>query len=135
MIEKIKDIFSAIFVWGIIIFIVYGIISAFGSHNNTDYDYQPFYEANIYSSETNEEIEKPDGTYTVEACNTRTGNCYDLDADISDGLVETIYFLSGGHLDLDGAELDEDGYGVGESYTHSEGYDGDEWEVNCYDCY
>lgn len=74
------------------------------------------------------------GTYTVEACNTRTGSCYDLNADIDEGVVERIYFPNGGHLDLDGAELDEDGYTTGESYTESEGYDGNEWEVNCYDC-
>lgn len=74
------------------------------------------------------------GTYTVEACSSNSGNCYDLDADIEGGGVERIYFPNGGHLDLDGAELDEGGYATGESYTWSEGYNGDEWEINCYDC-
>jgi len=140
--EKIKDIFLIIFEWGVIVLIGYGIISAFGDNGN---NYQPYgysnnyyfyydYSDNYYN-EIDGESEKPNGSYTVEACNTRTGKCYDLDADISDGVVETIYFPNGGHLDLDGAELDENGYAVGESYTHSEGYDGDEWEINCCDCY
>ena len=74
------------------------------------------------------------GTYTVEACNASTGSCYDLDADIDSGSVERIYFPNGGHLDLDGAELDEDGNAIGDSYTQTEGYNGDEWEINCSDC-
>lgn len=79
-------------------------------------------------------VEKPNGTYTVEACSQNTGSCYDLDADIYDGVVDRIYFPNGGHLDLDGAELDEYYSASGESYTDSDGYDGDSWDINCYDC-
>lgn len=89
-----------------------------------------------YENEYEDEKEKwpVSGSYDVEACNARTGRCYDLEADINDDTVETIYFPNGGHLDLDGAGLDDDGYAYGDSYTHSDGYDGDEWEVSCYDC-
>lgn len=92
------------------------------------------------SSDDNEEVadekdySEVDGSQTVEACNDRTGDCYDLDAEISGGQVEKINFPNGGHLDLDGAELDENGQASGESYTDSEGYDGDTWSIDCSDC-
>ncbi len=57
---------------------------------------------------------------SVEACSD--SGCYDLDADVSDGEVDTIYFNNGGYRELD-AEFDEDGYGYGT------GSRGDEWEV------
>lgn len=74
-----------------------------------------------------------DGTYVVEACSNNSGNCYELDADVSDGEVETLYFPNGGHLDFDGAEIDEDGYATGDSYTWDEGYNDDSWDVTVYD--
>lgn len=66
------------------------------------------------------------GTKWVEACNTRRGSCYTLEADVEDGAVERIYFPSGGHLDLQGADL-EDGHALGEAYTIGEGFTGNEW--------
>src|SRR3989338_968368 len=39
-----------------------------------------------------------DGTETIDACSSDSGNCYDLDADISNGQVEEIYFPNGGYL-------------------------------------
>ena len=135
----------------IIIFsLIYGFSGNSDSINNYSYD-EPTYTENSYYPTSNnsfndsydgydehtEDINRYEslgGTYTVEACNTRTGSCYDLDADIGDGSVERIYFPNGGHLDLDGAELDEYGYATGESYTYGEGYNGDEWEINCYNC-
>ena len=74
-----------------------------------------------------------DGTYAAEACNGSSGRYYDLDVDIMDGEVATIHFPNGGHLDLSGAELDENGYATGEAYTYSEGYTGDSWDVSVYD--
>lgn len=50
-----------------------------------------------------------DGTETIEACYDGNGNCYDLEADISDGMITTIYFDNGGNLDFY-ADLDENGY-------------------------
>jgi hypothetical protein len=106
--------------------------SSFDSYSSDGLD-----EVNDDESYSDEEInryEDVNGTQTVEACNSRTGSCYELEADISDGQVENIQFPNGGHLDLEGAELDESGQASGASYTHSEGYDGDEWEINCEDC-
>lgn len=56
-----------------------------------------------------------DGTYTIEACSSNSGNCYDLDADISSGEIETIYFSNGGYLDIYGADVDSDGSASGDS--------------------
>lgn len=58
---------------------------------------------------------------SVEACND--SGCYELEADISNGEVETIYFNNGGYRQLN-AEFDEDGDGYGY------GSDGDEWEIH-----
>ena len=113
--------------------------SVYSSLNEESSDYSLF--SNSYDDDSYEEhngdvnrYENLGGAYTVEACSSNSGNCYNLDADIEGGNIERIYFPNGGHLDLDGAELDEDGYATGESYTWSEGYNGDEWEINCYDC-
>lgn len=117
----------------------YSSPAAYRDSNEESRDYPLFnsgYNEDSYE-EHNEDInqyESLGGTYTVEACSSNSGNCYDLDADIEGGEVERIYFPNGGHLDLDGAELDEDGYAAGDSYTLGEGYNGDEWEINCYDC-
>lgn len=48
------------------------------------------------------------GTETIDACSLSSGNCYGLDADISNGAVETIYFPSGGYLYFS-ADIDENG--------------------------
>ena len=49
-----------------------------------------------------------DGTETIDACSWESGNCYNLDADISDGVIETIYFPNGGYLYFS-ADIDESG--------------------------
>jgi len=49
-----------------------------------------------------------DGTETIDACSSDSGNCYDLDADISNGQIEEIYFPSGGYLYFS-ADIDESG--------------------------
>ena len=38
------------------------------------------------------------GTETVQACSGESTNCYDLNADISGGAIDTIYFDNGGDL-------------------------------------
>ena len=48
------------------------------------------------------------GTETIEACSSSSGSCYDLDADISNGEIEQIYFPNGGYLYFS-ADIDEDG--------------------------
>lgn len=49
-----------------------------------------------------------DGTETIDACSSESGNCYSLDADISNGAVEQIYFSNGGYLYFS-ADIDESG--------------------------
>lgn len=140
--------------WLLAILMLVGIVYGFSGDSNEgsfapasvyldSYGESPSYSSfdNNYDEDSYEEhnedvnrYENLDSTYTIEACSSNSGNCYDLDADIEDGNVERIYFPNGGHLGLDGAELDDDGYATGESYTWSEGYNGDEWEINCYDC-
>ncbi len=48
------------------------------------------------------------GTETIDACSNESGNCYSLDAEISDGQVEMIYFPNGGYLYFS-ADIDESG--------------------------
>lgn len=48
------------------------------------------------------------GTEVIDACSYESGNCYSLDADISDGQIELIYFPNGGYLYFS-ADIDEDG--------------------------
>lgn len=118
----------------VIILIANYLFSPSGIPADTSSSYQSDYSSTYSIDDYEIEKEKPDGTYTVEACSQNSGNCYDLDADISDGVVETIYFPNGGHLDMDGAELDEDFSASGESYTNSDGYNGDSWDITCSDC-
>jgi len=49
-----------------------------------------------------------DGTETIDACSLESGNCYSLDADISSGIIEEIYFSNGGYLYFS-ADIDESG--------------------------
>ncbi|MDO8463416.1 MAG: hypothetical protein Q7S96_04080 [bacterium] len=95
------------------------------------YEYDAYYDGgSVDEHEYEYTVEEPEpysGSTTVEACSQSSGNCYDLDADISDGEVETIYFPNGGYLELDDAELDEYGSGSGSTYD-------DEWEIQCDDC-
>lgn len=48
------------------------------------------------------------GTETINACSSESGNCYSLDTDISGGIIEEIYFDNGGYLCFS-ADIDEDG--------------------------
>jgi hypothetical protein len=61
------------------------------------------------------------GSETVEACSSESGNCYDLEADISDGAIDTIHFQNGGYLSFS-AEIDSDG-----SASDSD-KDGNDWD-------
>ena len=49
------------------------------------------------------------GYETIEAC-YENGNCYTLEADISSGSIDTIYFPNGGWLDFYSAEIDSEGF-------------------------
>jgi hypothetical protein len=50
--------------------------------------------------------EYADGSETVQACSE--SGCYDLDADISSGIIETLHFPNGGYLMLS-ADIESDG--------------------------
>jgi hypothetical protein len=49
-----------------------------------------------------------DGTETINACSSESGNCYDLDADISGGVIDELYFDNGGYLYFS-ADIEDDG--------------------------
>ena len=63
------------------------------------------------------------GSETIEACSLQSGNCYDLDADISSGSIDTIHFPNGGWKNLAG-DVDSDG-----SASDMDN-DGDSWDMN-----
>ncbi|GIW69044.1 MAG: hypothetical protein KatS3mg100_538 [Candidatus Parcubacteria bacterium] len=48
------------------------------------------------------------GTETLDACSYESGNCYSLDAEISNGQIEMVYFPNGGYLYFS-ADIDESG--------------------------
>lgn len=48
------------------------------------------------------------GSEEIEACSAESGNCYNLDADISNGEIEEIHFPNGGHLTFS-ADIDSTG--------------------------
>jgi hypothetical protein len=50
--------------------------------------------------------EYANGSETVQACSE--SGCYDLDADISSGIIETLHFANGGYLMLS-ADIEYDG--------------------------
>lgn len=84
-------------------------------HRFYGYDEESYYEErktidrydaiNDYWDEIREYV---NGTETIEACSWESGNCYDLDAEISDGYIEQIYFPEGGYLYFS-TEIDSDG--------------------------
>lgn len=49
-----------------------------------------------------------DGTETIEACSSERSDCYDLEADIADGVIETVHFSNGGFLRVS-ADIESDG--------------------------
>ncbi len=101
-------------------------------HNSTNYISDEDEEAQI--SEQNNLYERTNGTKDVEACNDRTWECYDIEAEVSDWEVEQINFANWWHLDLDWASLDEDWEANWDSYTESEWSDWDSWSISCDDC-
>jgi hypothetical protein len=88
-----------------------------------DYDSGPDYDTMYDLAYDNWDTvrEYIDGTETVEACSD--SGCYSLDADISSGYIETLYFPNGGYIYPD-AEIDSDGYAEGYDY------EGNYWEFN-----
>lgn len=100
------------------------LLGSDSSSDSRDYSYSSYddYEGNTmdrYDALADNWDEIKDyinGTETIEACSDSSGNCYDLDADLDNGDVDTIYFPNSGYLYF-GAELNSDG--------EADGYDDD----------
>ncbi len=133
--NKIKEIFGQIIGWIVVGFFIviglYGSGNSGGSWSGADYSdsYNDSYDAqktvdryDALSDNWDDIKDYLDGTYTVEACSDNSGNCYTLDADISSGDIETLYFPNGGYVNI-GAEVNSDGEADG--YDDSD--DGDYW--------
>ncbi|MGC9000777.1 MAG: hypothetical protein ACP5H3_02060 [Candidatus Aenigmatarchaeota archaeon] len=76
---------------------------------NEDYNEQKVLTYDEAISEFWDEIKDYiDGIETIEACFWKSGNCYSVDADISGGKIETIYFNNGKYLNFS-ADIDEQG--------------------------
>jgi hypothetical protein len=93
-------------------------VSSFGDYDESYYDDYDDIESLAYDH-WEEVKEYLSGTETIDACSD--SGCYTLDADISDGYVETLYFPNGGYIYPD-AEIDESGYAEGYDY------EGNYWE-------
>jgi len=122
---------------GIIVFIalIWGAASLFGENNENGNEYTPTSNYSGYSNPSSydnsynygyeEEESYPagfSGTETMEACNSDTGNCYDLDIDSDGENIERINFPNGGWRDVDYSDCDG-------GYCYVEDEDGTEWEL------
>lgn len=118
----IKNIFYILVAIAVILFFVYlnksGSNSSGSGYPRSRDSYEDTETLDMYDAKVDhwDEIsEYLEGSYTIEACSNNSGNCYDLDADISSGEVEMIYFSNGGYLDIYGANIDSDGSASGDS--------------------
>lgn len=129
-----KDNFKTVGIIFGIIFIFFGginILESFFKEKPNDFNYESYstsYGDNYYRNEYNtyEEEVLPvgfEGTDTMEACKTSTGDCYDLDIDSDGENIERINFPNGGYRDVYSSDC-EDGYCVVEDE------DGNEWELS-----
>ena len=48
------------------------------------------------------------GSESIEACSLESGNCYELEAELSSGVIDTLHFNNGGWLNL-AADVDSSG--------------------------
>jgi hypothetical protein len=109
----------------IVLLIITGVGKSFLGDHTTSSSVLPanYYSGDDYDDSSSESVfteseaiesywddikEYVNGTETVEACYQGNGNCYDLEADISDGTITTLYFNNGGNLDFS-ADIDESG--------------------------
>lgn len=112
----------------VIVGIVWGVSSLFSS-SKEEYNPAPAsvysgydsYGASYYEEEENYPVGFEGSDY-MEACNSDTGNCYDLEIDSDGENIERINFPNGGWRDVYYSNC-EDGYCVVEDE------DGTEWEL------
>lgn len=115
---------------GIIIFVavVFFInVLTDGKKEEEVYQKDSFAGTHSYESYDSEEQEYPfpagfSGTDTMEACNSDSGNCYDLEIDSDGENIERINFPNGGWRDVSYSECDN-------GYCTVEDEDGTEWEL------
>lgn len=111
----------------VIVAVVWGLFALFGSGSTSDAQDKYNYDYKNKSGHTLDRDEAIDehwdeikdylnGSETIEACSDESGNCYDLDAEISNGEVEQIYFSNGGYLYF-GADIDS--YGEASDYDQN----------------
>jgi len=106
----------------IMVFYLVFMLVSFGCSNKDKRSYSYNYSYEKYGYE-NKKISRDDaisdywdeikeyinGTETIEAYSYESSNYYDLEVDISNGQIETLYFNNGGHLEFS-AEIDNDGH-------------------------
>lgn len=90
-------------------------------------DYSNYLNSSSYNSPYNYDYKESypvgfSGTETMEACNSDTGNCYDLDIDSDGENIERINFPNGGWRDVNYSDCDD-------GYCYVEDEDGTEWEL------
>ena len=120
---------------GIIVFValIWGVSSLFGENSEDENEYTPTSDYSGYSNPSSYdnsynygyEESYPagfSGTETMEACNSDTGNCYDLDINSDGENIERINFPNGGWRDVDYSDCDD-------GYCYVEDEDGTEWEL------
>jgi len=88
--------------------------SYYGGYDNYyDDDYRVIDRDEAIDEHWDEIKEYVDGSTEVEAYSYDSGNYYSLDADISNGEVDQVYFPNGGYLHSLGAEVDSGGSASG----------------------
>jgi hypothetical protein len=115
----------------VVVALVWGVVSLFSGNSEEEYEYTPSSDYPGYSSSYNDSDYSSydesyssgfSGTETMEACNSDTGNCYDLDIDSDGKNIERINFPNGGWRDVDYSDCDG-------GYCIVEDEDGTEWEL------
>lgn len=108
--------------WAIIITVILATTGTFNGNSSSGASSSNSYSNSSYSPDLGRSIDRQDaideywddikqyfsGSETIEACSSESGNCYDLEAEISDGAIDQIYFTGGGYLYFS-ADIDSDG--------------------------
>lgn len=62
----------------------------------------------IISNKWSDVLNNINGSEIISACSNNSGNCYNVEADISNGTIDAIHFSNGGYLNFS-AEIDSNG--------------------------
>jgi hypothetical protein len=69
---------------------------------------EPLTQAEAISEHWDEIKDYFSDTVSLEACSSQSGNCYELEADVAGGVIDTLYFPNGGFRSFS-AEIESDG--------------------------